>query len=83
MERVNLPTRRPKGRGLLEVHPEPCSPNPPSKAGLRTAEQVNTLNTRIGIVISLNLYYKIVTFRLVSDHESWSFLFCLDPTAID
>jgi hypothetical protein len=46
-------------------------------------EQVNTLNNRIGIVISLNLYYKIVTFRLVSDHESWSFLFCLDPAAID
>jgi hypothetical protein len=32
-------------------------------------EHMNTLNNRIGIVISRNLYYKIVTFRLISDPE--------------
>jgi hypothetical protein len=74
---MNLSTRRPKGRGLLEVHPEPCSPTPPSKAGLRTAERVNTLNNRIGIVISLNLYYKIVTFRLVTGKSAGCLAPCL------
>jgi hypothetical protein len=27
--KVNLSTPRPEGRGLLEVHPEPCFPTPP------------------------------------------------------
>jgi len=40
-KRVNLSTPRPEGRGLLEVHPEPRFPTPPSKAGLRAAERVN------------------------------------------
>jgi cytochrome c oxidase subunit 4 len=39
--KVNLSTPRPKGRGLLEVHPEPRLSTPPSKAGLRAAERVN------------------------------------------
>jgi hypothetical protein len=39
---VNLSTPRPKDRGLLEIHPEPRSPNPPSTAGLGGAERVNT-----------------------------------------
>ena len=38
---VNLSTPRPKGRGLLEVHPEPCLYIPPSKAALCAAERVN------------------------------------------
>jgi hypothetical protein len=32
-EPVNLSTSRPKGRGLLEVHPEPCFPTPALKGG--------------------------------------------------
>jgi hypothetical protein len=28
-DKANLPPPRPKGRGLLEVHPEPCFPIPP------------------------------------------------------
>ena len=37
---MNLSTPRPEGRGLLEVHPEPRSSTPPSKAGLRAVERV-------------------------------------------
>jgi hypothetical protein len=37
---VNHSTLRPKGRGLLEVHPEPLSSTPPSKLGLPVAEWV-------------------------------------------
>jgi hypothetical protein len=36
-EPLDSPAQR---RGLLEVHPEPCSPTPSSKAGVRTAERV-------------------------------------------
>ncbi len=40
---MNLSAPRPKGRGLLKVHPEPRFFTPPSKTGLRAAERVNTL----------------------------------------
>ena len=40
---VNLSAPQPKGRGLLEVHPEPCFSTPPSNAGLRTVERVRCL----------------------------------------
>jgi hypothetical protein len=42
-EEVNLSTPQPKGRGLLEVHPEPCFSTPPSNTGLRTVERVKCL----------------------------------------
>jgi hypothetical protein len=42
LQEVNHSTPQPKGRGLLEVHPEPGSALPLSKAGLRTAEWVNS-----------------------------------------
>jgi len=41
MEPVNLSTPRPEARGSLEVHPEPRSFIPPSKAELRAVERVN------------------------------------------
>jgi len=41
---MNLSTLRPKGRGLLEVHPEPCIPTPRWKARFRKVERVNMLN---------------------------------------
>ena len=44
--KVNLSTLRPEGRGLLEVHPEPCFPTPAFKGGGshgRTGERLNSL----------------------------------------
>jgi hypothetical protein len=38
---------------------------------------MNTLNNRIGIVISPNLYYKIVTFRLVTGKSAGYLAPCL------
>jgi CRISPR/Cas system-associated exonuclease Cas4 (RecB family) len=40
---VNLSTLRPEGQGTLEVHPEPHSSVPPSKAGLLPPERVKAI----------------------------------------
>ena len=67
MQCVNLSTPRPESRGLLEVHPEPCSCTPPSKAGLRAVERVNQL--RIGTTILLGISSSIGPRRIQGFHH--------------
>ena len=73
---MNLSTRRPEDRGLpsaqaqaegLEVHPEPRSCTPPSKAGLRAVERVNQL--RIGTAILLGISSSIGPRRIQGFHH--------------
>jgi hypothetical protein len=62
---VNLSTPRPKGRGLLEVHPEPRLSTPRSKAGLRAAERVK--NSAAATCAALTAVIRSVRFFLSSN----------------
>ena len=63
--KVNLLTPRPKGRGLLKVHPEPRFATLPSNAGLRTGERVKKAKEIVDV--SLEDKKDSITYSIVAD----------------
>ena len=65
LEKVNLSTPQPEGRGLVKVHPEPRFATLPSKAGLGAVERVKKAKEIVDV--SLEDKKDSITYSIVAD----------------